>query len=48
MADKLSGLWAHILRDAPQDMLTVFVVGLGLAAIAIAVLGMVGTRWRAL
>jgi len=33
----------HILRDAPQDMLTVIAVGLGLAAIAIAVLRLVST-----
>jgi len=44
MADKLSGLWAHILRDAPQDMLSVLVVGIGLAAIAIGVLRLVGTK----
>jgi len=43
MADKLSGLWTHTLRDAPQDMLTVVAVGIGLAAIAIAVLRLVST-----
>ena len=44
MADKLSAFWDHILRDAPQDMLSVLVVGIGLAAISIAVLRLVGTR----
>jgi hypothetical protein len=32
-----------MLRDAPQDMLTVIAVGVGLAAIAIAVLRLVRT-----
>jgi len=44
MAETLSGFWGHILRDAPQDMLTVVAVGVGLAAMAIVVLRLVGTR----
>jgi hypothetical protein len=44
MSDELSGVWAQILRDAPQDMLTV--LGVGLAAIAIAVLRLVSTTRR--
>jgi hypothetical protein len=46
MADKFSAFWDHILRDAPQDMLTVLVVGIGIAAAAIAVLRLVGTKRR--
>jgi hypothetical protein len=46
MSSKLSEVWAQILRDAPQDMLTVLVVGIGIAAAAIAVLRLVGTRRR--
>jgi len=34
MADKLSALWDHILRDAPQDMLTVLGFGIGIAVAA--------------
>jgi len=34
----------HILHHAPNDMLTVLAVGIGLAAIAIAVLKLVRTR----
>jgi hypothetical protein len=46
MADKLSALWDHILRDVPQDMLSVLVVGIGLAAAAIAVLRLLRTTQR--
>jgi hypothetical protein len=44
MADKLSAWWNHFFHHAPNDMLTVLAVGIGLAAIAIAVLRLVGTR----
>jgi hypothetical protein len=44
MADELSALWNHFLHHAPNDMLTVLGAGIGLAAIAIAVLRLVGTR----
>ena len=43
MAEKLSAFWDHFSHHAPNDMLTVFVVGIGLAAIAIAVLRLVST-----
>lgn len=44
MADKLSAWWGHFLHHAPQDMLTVIAVGIGLAAISVAVLRLVGTK----
>jgi hypothetical protein len=46
MADKLNAVWAHFVRDAPQDMLTVLAVGIGLAAAAIAVLRLLRTTQR--
>jgi hypothetical protein len=46
MAEKLSAFWDHFQHHAPNDMLTVLVVGIGIAAIAIAVLRLVGTRRR--
>jgi len=44
MADKISAFLNHFLHHAPNDMLTVLVAGIGIAAIAIGVLRLVGTR----
>jgi hypothetical protein len=44
MADKISAFLYHFLHHAPNDMLSVLIVGIGLAAISIAVLRLVGTR----
>jgi F0F1-type ATP synthase assembly protein I len=46
MADELSAFWDHFSHHAPNDMLTVLVVGIGIAAAAIAVLRLVGTKRR--
>jgi hypothetical protein len=43
MADKISAFLNHFLHHAPNDMLTVLVAGIGIAAIAIAVLGLLST-----
>jgi len=43
MAEKLSAFWDHFSHHAPNDMLTVIAVGVGLAALAIAVLRLVST-----
>jgi hypothetical protein len=44
MVDKISAFLNHFLHHAPNDMLTVLVAGIGIAAIAIGVLRLVGTR----
>jgi hypothetical protein len=44
MTEKLSAFWSHFEHHAPNDMLTVLVVGISIAAIAIGVLELVSTR----
>jgi hypothetical protein len=44
MADKISAFLTHFLHHAPNDMLTVLVASIGIAAIAIGVLRLVSTR----
>jgi hypothetical protein len=44
MAEELSAFRNHFQHHAPNDMLTVLIVGIGLAAISVVALRLVGTK----